>query len=58
MFPKSEEIDWAALTDKEFAKRIALLKKKQRALFDKPIADLNNEEMIEAIRQGRFDKKL
>ena len=59
MFPKvKDEIDWSALTDKEFAKRITLLKKKQRALFEKPVADLNNEEMMEAIRQGRFDKKL
>ena len=58
MFPKVQEIDWSALTDKEFAKQIAIRRKAQRALLEKPIADLNNEEMMEAIRQGRFDKKL
>ena len=56
MFPKNDEIDWAALTDKEFARQIAIRQKAQRALLDKPVADLNNEEMIEAIKAGRFDK--
>jgi hypothetical protein len=56
MFPKSEEIDWPALTDKEFARQIAMRRKAQRKLLDKPVADLNNEEMIEAIKAGRFDK--
>ena len=57
MFPKvKDEIDWVALTDAEFAKQIAIRQKAQRALFDKPIADLTNDEMMEPIRQGRFDK--
>ena len=58
MFLKvKDEIDWNALTDKEFAKQIAIRHKAQRALFDKPVADLSSDEMMEAIRQGRFDKK-
>lgn len=56
MFPKNNEIDWSSLTDKEFAKQIAIRQKAQRALFDKPVADLTSEEMIAAIKLGRFDK--
>ena len=58
MFPKNNEIDWGALTDKEFVKQLAIRKKAQRKLFEKEIADLTNDEMVECIRQGRFDKKL
>ena len=57
LFPKTNSIDWNALTDAEFAKRIAVLKREQRAIFEKPVADLNNEEMMEAVKAGRFDKR-
>ena len=56
MFPKNNEIDWAALTDKDFAKQIAIRQKAQRKLLDKPVADLTSEEMFAAIKAGRFDK--
>ena len=56
MFPKQQEIDWNALTDKEFARQIALRKKQQDKLMTKPVSDLTNEEMMEAIKAGRFDK--
>jgi hypothetical protein len=58
MFPKDKTIDWAALTDKEFARQIAIRQKAQRRLFEKPVANLTNEEMMECIRQGRFNKQL
>jgi hypothetical protein len=48
MFPKDKTIDWAALTDKRL--------KAQRRLFEKPVAELSSEEMIAAIKAGRFDK--
>ena len=56
MFPKDKTIDWAALTDKEFARQIAIRLKAQRRLFEKPVAHLTSEEMIAAIKAGRFDK--
>ena len=50
MFPKDKnEIDWHSLTDAEFSKAIAQRKKAQRKLFDKPVADLSSEEMMEAM---------
>jgi hypothetical protein len=57
MFPKNNEIDWSSLTDKEFAKAIALRSKKHRKIMTKPVSDLTNDEMLEAIKLGRFDKQ-
>ena len=56
MFPKDNSIDWHSLTDADFAKQIAIRKKAQRKLFEKPISQMNNEEMFAAIKAGRFDK--
>lgn len=56
MFPKDNAIDWHSLTDAEFAKALAQRTKKQRKLFEKPVANLTNDEMMECIRIGRFDK--
>ena len=56
MCPKHNEIDWSALTDKEFAKQIAILTKARRKLFEKSVAELNNDEMMACIKAGRFDK--
>jgi hypothetical protein len=57
MFPKNNEIDWHKLTDKEFAKAIAQHTKKHRKIMTKPVSDLTNDEMLEAIKLGRFDKQ-
>jgi hypothetical protein len=57
MFPKDKTIDWSSLTDKEFAKAIALRSKKHRKIMTKPVSDLTNDEMLEAIKLGRFDKQ-
>lgn len=56
MFPKLSP-DWSAMTDKEFAKAIAQRHKEQRDLMTKPISEMNNDEMLSAIKAGRFDKK-
>ena len=56
MFPKDNSIDWHSLTDEQFAKAIAARSKKHRKLLTKPISDLTNDEMLECIRLGRFDK--
>ena len=57
MFPKNNEIDWSSLTDEAFAKAIAQRGKKHRKIMTKPVADLTNDEMVEAIKLGRFDKQ-
>jgi hypothetical protein len=56
MFPKLSP-DWSAMTDKEFAKAIAQRHKEQRDLMTKPISEMNNDEMLSAIKAGWFDKK-
>lgn len=55
MFPKDNSIDWHSLTDEQFAKAIAARSKKHRKLLTKPISELTNDEMMEAIKLGRFD---
>ncbi|EET46914.1 hypothetical protein [Thalassobium sp. R2A62] len=45
------------MTDKEFAKAIAQRHKEQRDLMTKPISEMNNDEMLSAIKAGWFDKK-
>lgn len=56
MFPKDNSIDWHSLTDEQFAKAIAARSKKHRKLLTKPISELTNDEMMEAIKLSRFDK--
>ena len=56
MFPKDNSIDWHSLTDREFAKAVSEKSKKHHEVLTKPIAELNNDEMMEAIKLGRFDK--
>ena len=57
MFPKDNSLDWHKLTDKEFAKAIAQRTKKHHKVMTKPVSDLTNDEMLEAIKLGRFDKQ-
>ena len=56
MFPDFNKTDWSALTDKAFAKAIAQRSKQQHKVMTKPVADLTNDEMLKAIKAGRFDK--
>ena len=57
MLPKDNSLDWHKLTDKEFVKAIAQRTKKHRKIMTKPVSDLTNDEMLEAIKLGRFDKQ-
>ena len=57
MFPKDTTLDWHKLTDAEFVKAIAQRTKKHRKIMTKPVSDLTNDEMLEAIKLGRFDKQ-
>ena len=56
MFPKDNSPDWHKLTDAEFAKALSERSKKFRRVLTKPISELTNDEMMECIRIGRFDK--
>ena len=57
MFEKDNAIDWHKLTDKDFAEALSDRSKKHRKVMTTPISELTNEQMMAAIKLGRFDKQ-